>query len=57
MKHILHNGTLLSVAFTIYKYLFLLILGYIDLSKRRVGPEDIIKCTEKFSNAKHVSLL
>ena len=29
--------------------------GYIDLSKRRVGQEDIVKCTEKFSNAKHVS--
>ncbi|XP_067937877.1 eukaryotic translation initiation factor 2 subunit 1-like [Watersipora subatra] len=29
--------------------------GYIDLSKRRVGQEDIVKCTEKFSNAKHVN--
>lgn len=34
---------------------FLLLAGYIDLSKRRVGPEDIAKCTEKYSNAKHVS--
>ncbi|GFE54100.1 eukaryotic translation initiation factor 2 alpha [Babesia ovis] len=28
--------------------------GYIDLSKRRVSPEDIIKCEEKFSKAKKV---
>ncbi|CDR94363.1 translation initiation factor 2 alpha subunit, putative [Babesia bigemina] len=28
--------------------------GYIDLSKRRVSPEDIMKCEEKFSKAKKV---
>ncbi|GIX62974.1 eukaryotic translation initiation factor 2 alpha subunit, putative [Babesia caballi] len=30
------------------------IKGYIDLSKRRVSPEDIMKCEEKFSKAKKV---
>jgi translation initiation factor 2 subunit 1 len=30
------------------------ILGYIDLSKRRVSPEDIIKCEEKFVRGKTV---
>lgn len=30
-------------------------LGYIDLSKRRVSPEDVEKCTERFSKAKAVS--
>ncbi|KAL7049144.1 hypothetical protein ACKWTF_003611 [Chironomus riparius] len=29
--------------------------GYIDLSKRRVSPEDVEKCTERFSKAKAVS--
>jgi translation initiation factor 2 subunit 1 len=29
-------------------------LGYIDLSKRRVTPEDIIKCEEKFNKSKAV---
>ena len=29
--------------------------GYIDLSKRRVSPEDVIKCEEKFAKAKCVS--
>ncbi|KAF7487684.1 Eukaryotic translation initiation factor 2 subunit 1 [Sarcoptes scabiei] len=28
--------------------------GYIDLSKRRVSPEDIIRCEEKFAKAKAV---
>lgn len=28
--------------------------GYIDLSKRRVSPEDIVKCEEKFAKAKAV---
>ncbi|XP_953924.1 eukaryotic translation initiation factor 2 alpha subunit, putative [Theileria annulata] len=28
--------------------------GYIDLSKRRVTPEDIIKCEERFSKSKKV---
>lgn len=30
--------------------------GYIDLSKRRVSPEDIEKCEEKFAKARAVSL-
>jgi translation initiation factor 2 subunit 1 len=30
------------------------ILGYIDLSKRRVSAEDIIKCDEKFNRGKTV---
>lgn len=29
--------------------------GYIDLSKRRVTPEDITKCTETFSKGKAVN--
>lgn len=29
--------------------------GYIDLSKRRVSPEDILKCEEKFAKAKAVN--
>jgi len=29
--------------------------GYIDLSKRRVSPEDIIKCEEKFAKGKAVN--
>ena len=31
--------------------------GYIDLSKRRVSPEDVDKCTEQFSKAKAVNLI
>jgi translation initiation factor 2 alpha subunit (eIF-2alpha) len=30
------------------------ILGYIDLSKRRVSTEDISKCDEKFARGKIV---
>lgn len=29
--------------------------GYIDLSKRRVSPEDVEKCTEKYSKAKAIN--
>lgn len=29
--------------------------GYIDLSKRRVTPEDVIKCEERYNKAKSVS--
>jgi len=29
-------------------------LGYIDLSKRRVSPEDIIKCEERYNKSKMV---
>ncbi|KAK2196781.1 bifunctional Translation initiation factor 2 [Babesia duncani] len=28
--------------------------GYIDLSKRRVSPEDVVRCEEKFSKSKKV---
>ncbi|CEL99142.1 unnamed protein product [Vitrella brassicaformis CCMP3155] len=31
--------------------------GYIDLSKRRVSPEDIVKCEEKYSIAKLVQTI
>jgi translation initiation factor 2 subunit 1 len=30
------------------------ILGYIDLSKRRVSPEDIVKCEERYNKSKMV---
>ena len=30
-------------------------LGYIDLSKRRVSPEDIVKCEERFNKGKMVA--
>jgi len=33
------------------------ILGYIDLSKRRVSPEDISKCEERFVRGKTVEFL
>ncbi|XP_026686580.1 eukaryotic translation initiation factor 2 subunit 1-like [Diaphorina citri] len=29
-------------------------IGYIDLSKRRVSPEDVEKCTERYAKAKAV---
>ena len=29
-------------------------LGYIDLSKRRVSPEDIVKCEERYNKSKMV---
>lgn len=28
--------------------------GYIDLSKRRVSPEDIVKCEERYNKSKMV---
>ena len=30
------------------------IQGYIDLSKRRVSPEDIVKCEERYNKSKMV---
>ena len=30
-------------------------VGYIDLSKRRVSPEDIVKCEERFNKGKMVA--
>ena len=30
------------------------LIGYIDLSKRRVSPEEVKKCEEKFNKAKTV---
>jgi len=29
-------------------------LGYIDLSKRRVSPDDVIKCEERYNKSKAV---
>lgn len=34
--------------------MFVLFTGYIDLSKRRVDPEDVTKCEERFNKAKAV---
>lgn len=34
---------------------FYYFIGYIDLSKRRVSPEEVTKCEEKFAKAKAVS--
>ena len=31
------------------------IIGYIDLSKRRVSPEDITKCEERYTKSKTVA--
>ena len=33
----------------------LIATGYIDLSKRRVSPEDIVKCEERFNKGKMVA--
>ena len=33
----------------------LISVGYIDLSKRRVSPEDIVKCEERFNKGKMVA--
>ncbi len=30
------------------------VAGYIDLSKRRVSPEDIVRCEEKYNKSKSV---
>jgi len=38
-----------------YKWFIHSLSGYIDLSKRRVSPEDVEKCTERFSKAKAVN--
>lgn len=27
-------------------------IGYIDLSKRRVSPDDVVKCEERYNKAK-----
>ena len=35
-------------------YRFFKSKGYIDLSKRRVDPEDVIKCEERYNKAKAV---
>lgn len=36
---------------------FYYFIGYIDLSKRRVSPEEVTKCEEKFAKAKAVSFI
>lgn len=33
-----------------------LLTGYIDLSKRRVSPEEVVKCEEKYNKSKAVCL-
>jgi translation initiation factor 2 subunit 1 len=33
---------------------FKFLAGYIDLSKRRVSPEDIVKCEERYNKSKMV---
>ena len=43
---------MLSNSLFFYNYLP---LGYIDLSKRRVSPEDIVKCEERYMKSKTVS--
>lgn len=37
-----------------YKIQFFVSTGYIDLSKRRVSAEDVIKCEEKYNKSKTV---
>jgi translation initiation factor 2 subunit 1 len=37
-----------------FKVLHNSIIGYIDLSKRRVSPEDIVKCEERYNKSKMV---
>ena len=37
--------------------MFFLLLGYIDLSKRRVSAEELKKCEEKFTRGKTVRML
>ena len=32
-------------------------VGYIDLSKRRVSPEDMVKCEERYNKSKTVHLI
>lgn len=32
----------------------MVIKGYIDLSKRRVSPEDVVKCEERYNKSKAV---
>lgn len=44
---------IISIIITIHHNL-LSSLGYIDLSKRRVDPEDAIKCEERYNKAKAV---
>ena len=34
--------------------IFFFSTGYIDLSKRRVSPEDVVKCEERFNKSKMV---
>lgn len=40
--------------FTLQKGLYDMVIGYIDLSKRRVSPEDIVKCEERYNKSKMV---
>lgn len=47
------KGMILYIVFLVTDYNKL--LGYIDLSKRRVSPEDIAKCEERFMKSKTVA--
>lgn len=47
-----HGGALYIL--TSFHFILCCVLGYIDLSKRRVTPEDIIKCEEKYNKSKAV---
>jgi len=46
------KGTKAALHYLLQPYLFY--LGYIDLSKRRVSPEDVVKCEERFNKSKAV---
>jgi translation initiation factor 2 subunit 1 len=39
----------------LFIFLFKYFLGYIDLSKRRAAPEDVVKCEDRFNKAKAVN--
>jgi hypothetical protein len=54
-KHLLLLATI-RISSINSNYFFIVSTGYIDLSKRRVAPEDIIKCEEKYNKSKAVSV-
>ena len=47
-------GRVICLGFWLYLFFVFFTIGYIDLSKRRVSPEEIQKCEEKYSKAKTV---
>lgn len=48
------SGTFLPLTELGVKLIADLWIGYIDLSKRRVSPEDIVKCEERYNKSKMV---